>query len=250
MNSLPDEGDLTSGLPKKKRRNARSFAVQVVTPSRDVFDSLNIDRGDLEKRESFETRTTPEYDLFGMNSEVLYNDILSSTNYKDNKDCDNFNKNILFMLLLRDDYSYIYEPLLQKKATRLDFFTKVFDSFLFHKIFLTEKITGKRAKVDEDFLITTSGSTSRANQYELERKSAKDLYDDILCNTEYKDNSNGDNFGLNRPILMHIKMEHDVFGNFIISKVKRLDFFKKVFKSFLFFKHFLIVKKTGKALEL
>ena len=254
MNSLPDEGDLTSGPPKKKRRNTRSFAVQVVTPSRDVFDSLNIDEGDfknaMENRKSFKTRPTPEYDLLGTNSEVLYNDILSYTNNKDNRDYDNFNLNIFFMLVLRDDYSYIYEPLLQKETTRLDFFTKVFDSSLFHKNFLTEKGTGKCVKIDEDFLITTSSSTSQANQYDLEEKSAKDLYDDILCNTEYKDNSNSDNFELNRPILVHIKMEHNVFGNFMKSEVKRLDFFKKVFKSFLFFKHFLIVKKTGKPLEL
>ena len=126
MNSLPDEGNLTSGPPKKKRRNARCFAVQVETPSCDVFDSLNIDENylvtALDQRKSSEPRPTLEYDLFGTNSELLYNDILSYTDYKDNRDYDNFNMNILFMLLLRDDYSYIYEPLLQKETRRSDFF--------------------------------------------------------------------------------------------------------------------------------
>ena len=89
-----------------------------------------------------------------------------------------------------------------------------------------------------------------SHKYNLNKKSEEQLYKDILSVTDYKDNDSTDNFKLNSEFMSYIKSRAVIYGNLLGNKAKRLDFFKKVFKSVFFIKHFLIVKSTNEQLKL
>ena len=74
----------------------------------------------------------------------------------------------------------------------------------------------------------------------------EDLYNDILLQNGYKDNNKGENFKLNGNLMVYIKAQHPIYEhilgneNLLNKDAPNSDFFKKVFESFFFFKHFLI----------
>ena len=103
--------------------------------------------------------------------------------------------------------------------------------------------------VDENDLILAMNEryqqeTSQANEYDLNSKSAEDLYKYILSQAGYRDISEGDNFALNRKLMVYIKINPCIYKLFLKDASKRMDFFKAVFNSFLFFKTFLTKEAT------
>ena len=104
--------------------------------------------------------------------------------------------------------------------------------------------------IDEDDLILAMNERwneeiPQANEYDLRTKSAEDLYNDILLQNGYKDNSKGANFKLNSLLMEYIKIKYYIYKLLLKDETKKLYFFKAVFNSCLFFKAFLIKEATA-----
>ena len=144
---------------------------------------------------------------------------------------------------------------MKDEAKKEDFFKTVFNSILFFKTFLTKEATAeipgidrtnvlkvlvkifKRQMVENDKLLTSAENLYNA---------AEDLYNDILLQNGYKDNSKSENFKLNHYLMEYIKMSYYIYEhvlgneNLLNKDSPKSDFLKQVFESFFFFKHFLI----------